>query len=273
MKSWYKSGDALLSEISSSRAAPGEVILWFLGQSGFVIKLLDTIIYVDAMLHEWETSEPDTRRLFDPPFTPCVDADIFACTHDHSDHFNVKNILPQARNHKTRFLVPAALSNKLLETGIQEDRILSAVPNTPIKFGEITIQSIVAEHCDNALGYIFCTGGLSVYHAGDTFVTEKLIRELRDVTLSGIAPVNIALLPVNGTDWERTARGIVGNMNCEDAAKLARSLNFDLTIPAHFDFVSGNTVNPAHITDVFSSICPDKKMHILALGERFIYRK
>ena len=62
-------------------------------------------------------------------------------------------------------------------------------------------------------------------------------------------------------------------MNSEDAAKLARTLDVDLTIPSHFDFLRGNTINPAHFTDVFYALCPEKKFHIPALGERIIYRK
>ena len=76
-----------------------------------------------------------------------------------------------------------------------------------------------------------------------------------------------------GSCWERTAQGIIGNMNSEDAAKFARAIDIDLTIPTHFDFLNGNTVNPAHFTDVFYTICPEKKFHIPALGERFIYQK
>ncbi|GMO15166.1 MAG: MBL fold metallo-hydrolase [Termitinemataceae bacterium] len=277
-KPWHKKGQVLIDEISASSAASGEALIWFLGQSGFVIKLLNKIIYIDAILHEWQDSS-GAARLLDPPFLPAhpVDADIFACTHDHSDHLNIETLLPQAKGNKnTLFLVPAPITSKLIAAGIPSERIIAAREDEKIRLGELEIQSVAAAHkeyctdetgADYALGYIFSSGGVNIYHAGDTFVTGRLLDRLRLA-----APINIAILPVNGGDWEREVKGIIGNMSAEDAAKLVRALNIELTIPAHFDFLEGNTAAPARIIDAFSTIAPEHKCHILALGERFIYR-
>ena len=56
------------------------------------------------------------------------------------------------------------------------------------------------------VGYVLA-GGRRVYHSGDTIVTDALTEALTPLG------VDVALLPINGRDAEREARGIVGNMN------------------------------------------------------------
>jgi L-ascorbate metabolism protein UlaG (beta-lactamase superfamily) len=116
------------------------------------------------------------------------------------------------------------------------------------------------------LGYVIRCGELSVYHAGDTYATPRLAD-----TLKTLGPVNIAILPINGGDWERTAGGIIGNMSALDAVKLGRAISADLLVPAHYDMMAGNTEDPALFAGYMYQLCPDKKYHIFALGERFCY--
>jgi L-ascorbate metabolism protein UlaG (beta-lactamase superfamily) len=78
-------------------------------------------------------------------------------------------------------------------------------------------------------------------------------------------------LPVNGSDWERTAADIIGNLNVKDGVKLVHALDTDLVIPAHYDMIRGNEENPALFTDYLYSLCPEKKHHVFALGERYCY--
>jgi L-ascorbate metabolism protein UlaG (beta-lactamase superfamily) len=60
-------------------------------------------------------------------------------------------------------------------------------------------------------------------------------------------------------------------MTVEDAAKLARAIDTDLVIPAHYDLLGGNTVNPALFAEAMYRLCPAKKYHIFAPGECFRY--
>jgi L-ascorbate metabolism protein UlaG (beta-lactamase superfamily) len=108
--------------------------------------------------------------------------------------------------------------------------------------------------------------GMSFYHAGDTLVTFRLVE-----TLKRLMPINAAILPINGGDWERTAVNIIGNMHIQDGIKLARAIGADLVIPAHYDMMANNSENPARFTDYLYSLCPEQKHHVFALGERFCY--
>jgi L-ascorbate metabolism protein UlaG (beta-lactamase superfamily) len=270
---WYKKGTELLDEIENAKADDG-ALLWFLGQLGFAVKIKDTVIYIDALLNDFP------GRIYEPPFYTdgSIKADYFLCTHNHGDHLNLKTLLPQARtNPETKFIVPQPSRTVLTEAGIEEERVIGAKEGEAVPLSQgIELFPVAAAHPvyekDNGnytcLGYIIRGNGVCIYHAGDTMVTPQLIE-----TLKKHKPIDIAILPINGADWERTTAGIIGNMNTDDAVKLARTLEIDLTIPAHFDMMNNNSVNPAHFVDVMYRTCPNKKFHIFALGEKFCYQR
>ena len=139
---WYKKGDALLSEIENTKADNGAV-LWFLGQMGFVIKINKTIIYIDALLNDFDDGNGN-GRIYEPPFytTNGITADYFICTHDHGDHLNLETLLPQSKaNGKTQFIVPAPACEILTKAGIEKDRIIGAKEGavTALTFNEESI--------------------------------------------------------------------------------------------------------------------------------------
>ena len=57
------------------------------------------------------------------------------------------------------------------------------------------------------------------------------------------------LLPVNGADEERRAKGIAGNLNCHEAFDLAKRCKADLVIPMHHDLYPKNGVTIEEITE------------------------
>jgi L-ascorbate metabolism protein UlaG (beta-lactamase superfamily) len=282
---WYKKGKALRDEIGETKTAPGTAGLWFMGQHGFVIKLNALVFCIDVILNALPDKEGNDRRAYPPPFESgeFTGVDYFLCTHGHSDHLNLKTLLPLAKaNPETRFVVPMPLRTVLTGAGIAEDRVLGARAGEALNLGgdnqnsTVTVHPIAANHPDYGcdingdylyLGYVLKGEGISVYHAGDTWASTRLAE-----TLKGLGPISIALLPVNGTDWERTSRNIIGNMNIQDAVKLAKTISADLTVPTHYDMMPNNSENPAAFADCKYRLCPEKKFHIFSPGERFIYR-
>ena len=276
---WYKKGTDLLREIDGAKTDEG-VSLWFLGQLGFVIKIKETVIYIDALLNDFSDGKGN-GRIYEPPFltNDGVRADYFICTHNHGDHLNLKTLLPQSRaNPQTRFIVPSSSRVVLTSAGIEEDLVIGAKEGEVIHLSEgidlfpVAAAHPVYEHDLNGnytcLGYVIRGNGVCLYHAGDTMVTPQLLE-----TLEKFKPIDIAILPINGEDWERTAQGIIGNMNVEDAVRFVRALEIDLAVPAHYDMMNNNCVNPARFTDEMYRTCPQKKHHIFALGEQFHYYK
>jgi L-ascorbate metabolism protein UlaG (beta-lactamase superfamily) len=284
---WYKKGQTLLSEISGAMPEQGSAYIWFMGQHGFAIKLNGLLVLIDVILNDLKNSEGESLRLYPPPFAPeCLyGVDYYLCTHDHADHLNLETILPLAKaNPRACFIVPQPLRGKLTKAGIGEGSVWGAREGVALSLGTnagaepaARLYPLAASHPDYitdehgdylSLGYVLRGGGISVYHAGDTWAAPRLAEALKNM-----APIDIAMLPINGTDWERTSEGIIGNMNVLDAVKLSRVVNADLTIPSHYDMMPNNSENPANFADCMYRLCPQRKFHICSLGERFIYRK
>jgi L-ascorbate metabolism protein UlaG (beta-lactamase superfamily) len=206
--------------------------------------------------------------------------DYCLCTHNHGDHLNLDTILPLANaNPKTKFIVPRPWVSVLTKAGIEEGRILGA-NREGIEAGTIKIIPVPAIHTRfiqdegqkdkngdyQDLGFVIKAGSFSLYHAGDTWITPGLVKILKY-----LGPLNLALLPINGTDWERTDQDCIGNVNAMDAVKLAMAVPIDLVIPSHYDMMPNNMENPAYFADCMYRYCPEKRFHICALGERFVY--
>ena len=280
---WYKSGNKLLKEIQNSSPSSGTVCIWYMGQHGFVINPGGSVFYIDVILNALPGKDGKDLRNYPPPFNPgeVRRVDYYICTHNHADHLNLDTILPlSAANPDTKFIVPAPWTSILVKAGIDKNRVIGAVCGQTVEAGNVKIIPVPAVHTGFIqndgekdkngnylnLGFIFKAGDLSLYHPGDTWITPKLI----DV-LKSFGPINAAMLPINGTDWERTANDCVGNINVMDAVKLAMELPIDLVIPCHYDMIPGNTENPAYFVDCFYRYCPEKRFHICSLGEKFIY--
>ena len=94
------------------------------------------------------------------------------------------------------------------------------------------------------LGYVLDAGGVRIYHAGDTIRFEGMEVMLRDLE------IDVGLLPINGRDAEREARGIVGNLSEREAARLAGEVDLDLLIPMHYDLFERNLGSAALLVDI-----------------------
>ena len=297
MKRWYKSGKALLDEISGSNPGQGEAYIWYLGQHGFVIKSGNLVFYIDVILNDFLDRQGVSHRVYPPPFEPSEsqNVDYVFCSHSHGDHLNLKTLEPLAKaNPSVKFVVPPSCKQTLTEAGIADERVIAArageiIPlsaqtpaagtaEDPGSFSLVPVPAIHTRYIQDdgekdangdysALGFIIKGEGISIYHCGDTWITPSLVQ-----TLKNHAPLNIAMLPINGTDWERTMQNCVGNVSYLDAAKLARTIPVDLVFPSHYDMMAFNSENPARFADAMYTLCPEKRFHICALGERFIYR-
>jgi L-ascorbate metabolism protein UlaG (beta-lactamase superfamily) len=287
---WYKRGGALLEEIDRSQPGSTEAHIWFMGQHGFVISLGGMIFYIDVILNGLPDKAGKECRVYPPPFEPGETrrADYVLCTHNHADHLNLESLLPMAKaNPRTRFIVPRPWRQILTGAGIESGRVLGAGAGEEIRlgeagFGELSLIPVAAAHTlynegkperdENgdcpSLGYVLKGSGLAIYHSGDTWLVPELVASLK-----ALGPLDIAFLPINGTDWERTAGNIIGNMNALDAVKLAMTVPVDFVIPSHYDMMAHNSENPALFVDYMYKLCPEKRFHISALGERFIYGK
>ena len=276
-KRWYKSADALMEEIRSTQLPEQMLAVWFLGQAGIAIKYGKTAVVIDLYL------EPRPRRAVEPPFEPEKTAGLFdflLCTHNHLDHLDpvtVRGLAQGNKDHDTKLIVPAPWTGVAQELGMDPGDVIGAKVQQEIRLNEgISVVPVRAaheefsldEHGDyECLEYIIKTPAGLLYHAGDTIEWETMTEELKPYH------IDIACLPINGSDWKRKKADIIGNLNAREAADVSGEIGADLLIPMHYDVFAHNGENPAHLADYMWQFYPSRKYHVMAPGERFIYMK
>lgn len=279
----YNAGESLLKEIQRTQIPVDGVAIWSLGQAGALIKggSSDEIICIDPYLsYSIELENPDTefKREIPPPLIPQeLDVNIVLLTHFHNDHMDLTTIKGVAEAHpETKFVAPASHVNLLQDIDVDGSRIIAAKQEQVITGHGVTITPVACAHTAYEtdedgnqvyLGYFIEINGVRIFHTGDTVVTPELIEHAKKFQ------PHVTLLPINGGDYARTSRGIVGNMNFREGADFGVEIGSDLLIPIHFDMFSNNRDNPAYFVDYLFHTYPAQKFHMMSAGERFIYFK
>jgi L-ascorbate metabolism protein UlaG (beta-lactamase superfamily) len=228
--------------------------LTWLGQAGFRIELDGAVLVVDA----WLSPHADRIIPSAPLELAADDVQALLVTHEHLDHLDLP-FLPSFldRAPDARVVLPRALA-ALVEGVVPESRLVLVDPYDTVEIAGVEIHVTPAYHAlettheygdgralgglPRFVGYVL-SAGRRIYHAGDTLVTDALVAAL------GPLDVEVALLPINGRDAAREARGIVGNMNAREAVELALAIGARTLVPYHWDGFLGNTVPPGEVLD------------------------
>lgn len=280
MEKWYKSGRTLLDEIENTRVEQGELALWFIGQCGYICKYGGEIVLIDPVLNDIIGEDGKSVRHYPAPFAADVlHADYVFCTHGHIDHMAEETLRGlSSRNPNLKIILPAGCRRLADSYGLSPAQLLPVNEGVNKKLTEdISFFAFSAAHPahvldesgeDMALGYCISFGDIRLVHLGDTYLTGRLLASLQK-----LAPPHIFLPPINGDDYFRLARNCIGNLEAEEAAKLAAVLGADLSMPTHFDMILENTVDPLRFAAELRRISPTAKWHIPALGERIVYHR
>jgi L-ascorbate 6-phosphate lactonase len=235
-----------------SSAGSGGSCPWratWLGQAGLRLATDAVCVVVDPWV------SPHEDRLVPPPplELAATGVDWLLITHEHLDHLDPP-VLPALleRSPGARVVLPAPLV-ELVEDVVPESQLVAVQPHDTLDLDGLELTVVPAFHGvtnEDAYGDGSAIGGRPrfvgyvlgetrrVYHAGDTIVTDALRSALEPLG------VETAFLPINGRDAEREARGIVGNMNAEEAVDLAIAIGARRLLPIHWDGFAGNTVSP-----------------------------
>src|SRR5262245_15270430 len=232
--------DAFLADVAGAGDA-----LWWLGQSGFLLKRGGRFLLVDPYLSDSlttkyaETDTPHvrmTRRVVAPERLDFVD--VVLATHGHTDHLD-----PETLPHVSGTLVvPARIAGLARERSGREPVTIDEGESVEVAGFELT--AVPAHHPgDHCIGYVIDG---RIYHAGDT---EAIDPPAHDVEL--------ALVPINGK---------VDNMDGVEAARLAHAMRAGLAVPMHFEMFEFNTASP----DAFVAECErlGQPCRVLRAGER-----
>jgi len=258
----------LIQRLNAVKPGYGEYALCHLGQHSFILKLGETVIYIDPYL----TNEK--ARLIVPLLKPEVvdNAAIVTGSHDHGDHIDrpAWPAVAAASPHAV-FVVPEAVRNSVVaDTGIAPNRIHGLSDGWSIKLCGVRITAVAAAHelLDRDpetglypyLGYVFEGNGVTVYHSGDCCMYEGLVTKLKKWN------IDLALLPINGRDAKRLKNNCIGNMTWQEAADLAGTLEPGLTIPGHYDMFAMNLQDPKPFFDYLKVKYPHLKCARPRLG-------
>jgi L-ascorbate metabolism protein UlaG (beta-lactamase superfamily) len=221
--------------------------LTWLGQATARLELDGVTIVVDP----WQSPHVD-RLIPAAPLELVADGvDWVLITHEHLDHLDLP-FLPTLleRSPRARIVLPEPIV-PLVEGVVPPERLRPVLPHDTLDLDGLALHAVPAYHgvtSDDAYGDGSAVGGRprfvgyvlgersAVYHAGDTIVHEEVTDALRR------RDIGTALLPVNGRDAAREARGIVGNMDAAEAVGLALEVGASQLVPIHWDGFAGNTV-------------------------------
>jgi L-ascorbate metabolism protein UlaG (beta-lactamase superfamily) len=277
-------GRALVAQVDALAVPPGMLAIWALGQAGFILKGGHTVAYVDPYL----TNSVDEAgyapkgsfpRQFPPPLQPeeATHAQVVFCSHEHVDHTDPHTLVPLARASPGAVIVGSSWSrDMLLAAGLPADRFLVPRLDEARSLGGLTFTALPSAHYGldaeperghRWLGFLVEMNGVRLYHSGDTILHDGLVTRL------GGAGVDVAFLPVNGRDFWRERRGIIGNLDGREAAELAATIGADVLIPMHNDMFALNHASPAVLADFLDRHHPRQKCHWLQPGELYLYVK
>jgi len=172
-------------------------IKW-LGHASFRIQHLDTVIYID----------PD--NLAESPH----DANFVLVTHSHGDHYSKTDISKVAKA-GTLFIAPPDV---VANYGSGQ----TIAPGETIDLGSVRIIGVAAynisttyhQKSKNWVGFIIELGGLRIYNAGDTDLTDEM---------KALTDIDVAILPIGGKY----------TMDATEAAEATGYINPALALPAH----------------------------------------
>lgn len=269
--------DELINDIETADAVTGAIHVWWLGQSGFLVKwgghgLLFDPYLSDSLTRKYEGGDRPhvrmTERVIDPHRLRGIE--VVTSSHNHTDHLDAETLLPlKAANPRLKLVLPAAnVAFAARRLGPAGPELVPVDAGTYVEAGPFTFHGIAAAHneieTDEAgrchyLGFVVTFGNFALYHAGDTLWHDSLVREVRRWN------INLAFLPINGN---RPERGVAGNLDGFQAAVLAKAISAAVAIPCHYHQFEFNSEEP----DEFVRTCErlGQRHCVLQCGERFV---
>lgn len=270
--------EALVAETDSYLTDNTAVHLWWLGQSGFLLQWKGKRVLFDPYLSDSltekyaNTDKPHTRMselVINPSLLQGID--VVTSSHNHTDHLDASTLIPViANNPGIRFIIPEA------NRAFVADRVKCAIDfpvglndGQTVQIGEFSFHGIPAKHntidrdehgnC-RYMGYVLRFGDYSIYHSGDTLWFDELPELLRPFA------IDLALLPING---DKPERKVAGNLDHQEAVKLARLLGVKTLIPCHYDMFSFNTADVQDFVKAAEEA--GQEYRVLRGGERYSF--
>ena len=272
----FQKDDQLLQDIRRADASGQTFSLWWLGQSGFLVKFCDHCLLFDPYLSDSltqkysETDKPHVRMtelVIDPRKLDFVQ--VVTSTHNHTDHLDGETLEALLEVNPTMKLVVAAANHEFAaaRAGVQKSRVSTVDVGGVVESGPFRIQAVPAAHEQierdpggryRCIGFVVEFGEWCVYHSGDTIRYAGMKERLSQFA------IDVAILPINGRLPERK---VPGNLWGHEAAQLACDIGAGVVIPCHFEMFEFNTVDPGRFIECAERL--SQPFCVLRCGERW----
>jgi L-ascorbate metabolism protein UlaG (beta-lactamase superfamily) len=249
----YSKDEIFLDSVRGTTPGTGHFSLWWLGQSGFLIKwrknylLLDPYLSDSLTLKYAQTDKPHVRmteRVINSNFLNFID--VVTSSHNHTDHLDAATLIPlMSVNPEMKMVIPEANRSFVCDRlNCDTDYPVGMNDGTTKQVGNFEFHGVPAAHNEmernskgecRYLGYVIQFGLWTIYHSGDTLWYQGMEDLLKPYN------IDVALLPINGNKPERR---VAGNLNHKEAPRLARAIGAKLVIPCHYDMFTFNTADP-----------------------------
>lgn len=250
----FQKDDALHADIARPPATIDELRVWWLGQSGLLVRhggsllLLDPYLS-DSLTRKYAATDKPHVRMTERVIAPerLAPISVVTSSHNHTDHLDAETLIPlRNANPQMRFVIPEANRAFVAERlGISAAEPLGLDDGASIDVDGWHFTGIAAAHndfdCDATgrhkyLGCVIRRGDWTLYHSGDTLLYPGLSEKLR------ACGIDVAFLPINGNKPERR---VAGNLDGREAAQLAHDIGARCVVPCHYDMFEFNTASPA----------------------------
>jgi L-ascorbate metabolism protein UlaG (beta-lactamase superfamily) len=271
-----RQGQELLDEIEQTAPPAGSLAVWWLGQSGFLIKSRRGLLAIDLYLSEHltrkyeATSQPHLRMTRAPiSGADLHGVDLVLASHKHSDHFDPETLPDLLAGSAAILVLPEAIRDHALALGLPAGRMVGLDAGDSVERAGFRVRAVPSAHegldTDSAgrhlyLGYVVEAEGLRVYHSGDSLAYSSLPEQL------GPDAFDVLFLPINGRD---PARGVPGNMTAAEAIDLAASIRPRFVVPHHYEMFTFNTVAVDDFVALARRLPPGVSPRVLRCGERW----
>ncbi len=248
----------LLEEID--RTITPTPTLWWLGQSGFIVRFATITFYIDPCL----SPRPDRRA--EAPLDPAQirHADMILAT--HAGHIDAATLVPMMEKSKNAKLVlPKSAAEAAHRSGVPYERMTTTDSDLRVEYFKDNlygrIYAIPSAHpqLDRTplgghpyLGYLIRFGRWTIYHAGDCAMYEGLADRLRPFN------VNVALLPVGGK-----------NFSIAQAAQLAADIGAGWVVPMHYGTFGPDGGEENDFIAHMLGHRPEQQFKVFRIGEKW----
>ncbi len=267
-KRWFET-------VKNTEAGSGELLLWRVGQAGFLVKLGEKLLCLDLYL----TDNPERTSSSIVKGWEIDCADLVFGSHDHPDHIDREawtELLEKSPY--AEVLVPELIRSALCkDLGLEEKRVVGLRDMETVQVGNLKLTGVASAHerLDRDpltgnypyMGVVIEAEGFSIYHPGDTCLYEGLYEKVRS-----FGTIDVMLLPINGRDGTRYRQGILGNMTYQEAVDFAGALRPRLAVPTHYDMFRGNLEDPQKFVDYVKAKYPEQDFWVGKIGELLVYR-